>query len=119
MPPSDGLGVVVDASVFHESLLVGGLGKQFFSRLFFCEVFVVCPRHVCKLSEAVGMSIYVSVSSYAVGIVVVHKLKFYPLCLLLHIFYVFSKASSGGCSQGRNSIISQPSCDMGMGRTSH
>lgn len=29
LPPSDGLGVVVDASVFHESLLVGGLGKQF------------------------------------------------------------------------------------------
>ncbi|KAE9465226.1 hypothetical protein C3L33_02874, partial [Rhododendron williamsianum] len=27
LPPSDGLGVVVDASVFHESLLVGGLAK--------------------------------------------------------------------------------------------
>lgn len=28
LPPSDGLGVVVDSSVFHESLLVGGIGKQ-------------------------------------------------------------------------------------------
>lgn len=27
LPPSDGIGVIVDASVFHESLLVGGLGK--------------------------------------------------------------------------------------------
>lgn len=28
LPPSDGLGIVVDSSVFHESLLVGGVGKQ-------------------------------------------------------------------------------------------
>lgn len=27
LPPSDGLGVVVDSSVFHESLLVGGIAK--------------------------------------------------------------------------------------------
>lgn len=27
LPPSDGIGVVVDASVFHESLLVGGIAK--------------------------------------------------------------------------------------------
>ncbi|XP_074280308.1 putative zinc metalloprotease EGY2, chloroplastic isoform X2 [Silene latifolia] len=27
LPPSDGLGVVVDASVFHESLLAGGIAK--------------------------------------------------------------------------------------------
>lgn len=27
LPPIDGLGIVVDASVFHESLLVGGLGS--------------------------------------------------------------------------------------------
>ncbi|KAL6961751.1 putative zinc metalloprotease egy2, chloroplastic, partial [Sarracenia purpurea var. burkii] len=27
LPPSDGIGVVVDASVFHESLLVGGVAK--------------------------------------------------------------------------------------------
>lgn len=26
LPPTDGIGVVVDASVFHESLLAGGLG---------------------------------------------------------------------------------------------
>lgn len=29
LPPTDGLGVVVDASVFHESLLAGGIGKLF------------------------------------------------------------------------------------------
>lgn len=28
LPPSDGLGIVVDAGVFHESFLVGGIGKQ-------------------------------------------------------------------------------------------
>ena len=28
LPPSDGIGVVVDASVFHESLLAGGIGKN-------------------------------------------------------------------------------------------
>ncbi|KAK4489261.1 hypothetical protein RD792_005058 [Penstemon davidsonii] len=27
LPPADGLGVVVDASVFHESLLIGGIAK--------------------------------------------------------------------------------------------
>ncbi|KAL5568534.1 hypothetical protein UlMin_025109, partial [Ulmus minor] len=27
LPPSDGIGVVVDASVFHESLLAGGIAK--------------------------------------------------------------------------------------------
>lgn len=27
LPPSDGIGVVVDASVFHESFLAGGIGK--------------------------------------------------------------------------------------------
>lgn len=27
LPPSDGIGVIVDASVFHESFLVGGIGK--------------------------------------------------------------------------------------------
>ena len=29
LPPGDGIGVIVDASVFHESLLAGGIGKQF------------------------------------------------------------------------------------------
>lgn len=29
LPPSDGIGVVVDASVFHESFLAGGIGKHF------------------------------------------------------------------------------------------
>lgn len=29
LPPSDGIGVIVDASVFHESFLAGGLGKDF------------------------------------------------------------------------------------------
>lgn len=29
LPPGDGLGVIVDASVFHESLLAGGIGKHF------------------------------------------------------------------------------------------
>ncbi|XP_043697039.1 probable zinc metalloprotease EGY2, chloroplastic [Telopea speciosissima] len=28
LPPSDGIGIVVDASVFHESLLAGGIGKN-------------------------------------------------------------------------------------------
>lgn len=27
LPPADGLGVVLDPSVFHESLLVGGIGN--------------------------------------------------------------------------------------------
>ena len=27
IPPSDGIGVIVDASVFHESFLAGGIGK--------------------------------------------------------------------------------------------
>ena len=30
LPPSDGIGVIVDASVFHESFLAGGIGKYFF-----------------------------------------------------------------------------------------
>ncbi|KAF6147078.1 hypothetical protein GIB67_036797 [Kingdonia uniflora] len=29
IPPSDGIGVVVDSSVFHESFLIGGIGKDF------------------------------------------------------------------------------------------
>lgn len=29
LPPADGIGVVVDASVFHDSLLAGGIGKHF------------------------------------------------------------------------------------------
>lgn len=29
VPPSDGIGVVVDSSVFHESFLVGGIGKLY------------------------------------------------------------------------------------------
>lgn len=29
IPPSDGIGVVVDASVFHESFLAGGIGKLY------------------------------------------------------------------------------------------
>lgn len=29
LPPADGLGVVIDSSVFHESLLAGGIGKHF------------------------------------------------------------------------------------------
>lgn len=35
LPPSDGLGAVVDASVFHESLLAGGIGKPFCSTKIF------------------------------------------------------------------------------------
>ena len=27
LPPRDGIGLVVDASVFHESFLAGGIGK--------------------------------------------------------------------------------------------
>lgn len=27
LPPADGLGVVIDPSVFHESLLAGGIGE--------------------------------------------------------------------------------------------
>lgn len=34
LPPSDGIGVVVDASVFHESLLAGGIGKHFMLHIF-------------------------------------------------------------------------------------
>ena len=30
LPPSDGLGVVVDAGVVHDSLLAGGIGKPVF-----------------------------------------------------------------------------------------
>jgi hypothetical protein len=29
IPPSDGIGVVVDPSVFHESFLAGGIGKLY------------------------------------------------------------------------------------------
>jgi len=29
LPPSDGIGVVVDASVFHESFLAGSIGKLY------------------------------------------------------------------------------------------
>ena len=28
LPPSDGLGLVIDPTVFHESFLVGGLGRH-------------------------------------------------------------------------------------------
>lgn len=27
LPPSDGIGIVVDAGIFHESFLVGGIGE--------------------------------------------------------------------------------------------
>ena len=30
LPPSDGIGVIVDASVFHESFLAGGIGNHNF-----------------------------------------------------------------------------------------
>lgn len=33
LPPSDGIGVIVDASVFHESFLAGGLGNHNFPYL--------------------------------------------------------------------------------------
>lgn len=29
LPPSDGVGLIVDASVFHESFLAGGIGEDF------------------------------------------------------------------------------------------
>jgi len=29
LPPNDGIGVVVDASVFHESFLASGIGKLY------------------------------------------------------------------------------------------
>ena len=34
LPPSDGIGLVVDASVFHESFLAGGIGKDFIYSIF-------------------------------------------------------------------------------------
>lgn len=34
LPPTDGIGIVVDASVFHESLLAGGIGKPFILHIF-------------------------------------------------------------------------------------
>lgn len=47
LPPTDGIGVVVDASVFHESFLAGGIGKHFIldiwvSQFLFC-LFVNMP----------------------------------------------------------------------------
>ncbi|KAL5056787.1 hypothetical protein RYX36_028391, partial [Vicia faba] len=39
IPPSDGIGVVVDASVFHESFLAGGIGK-----LYPLDVFTVLAK---------------------------------------------------------------------------
>lgn len=53
LPPSDGLGVVIDASVFHESLLVGGLGKRFVSRLFSLKYLWDVVGMYLQLSEAV------------------------------------------------------------------
>ena len=29
LPPSDGIGIIVDPTVFHESFLAGGIGKHF------------------------------------------------------------------------------------------
>ena len=49
LPPSDGLGVVVDASVFHDSLLAGGIGKQF-SDKDFLRPYSICFRHKSELS---------------------------------------------------------------------
>lgn len=34
LPPSDGVGLIVDASVFHESFLAGGIGKHFILGIF-------------------------------------------------------------------------------------
>lgn len=41
LPPSDGLGIVVDASVFHESLLAGGIGELFI-------LFILCMQNIVR-----------------------------------------------------------------------
>jgi hypothetical protein len=37
VPPFDGLGLVIDPSVFHESFLAGGVGKYLFSKFHFIQ----------------------------------------------------------------------------------
>ena len=44
LPPSDGFGIVVDASVFHESLLAGGIGKHFILRYHILMIVNTCSN---------------------------------------------------------------------------
>lgn len=37
LPPNDGIGVLVDASIFHESFLAGGIGEHFFNLYVACR----------------------------------------------------------------------------------
>lgn len=39
LPPADGIGVIVDASVFHESFLAGGIGMSY-PIYFFCHIII-------------------------------------------------------------------------------
>ncbi len=41
LPPTDGIGVVVDASVLHESFLAGGIGKHFI-------LDICCMQRLCE-----------------------------------------------------------------------
>lgn len=54
LPPGDGIGIVVDASVFRESFLVGGLGKQG----------VKMGHHVCTYSIIYHPLICLSVTCF-------------------------------------------------------
>lgn len=55
LPPADGIGVIVDASVFHESLLVGGIGKySIVMHAMLCYVFKV------RFTNCSSMDTYIS-----------------------------------------------------------
>lgn len=60
LPPADGIGVIVDASVFHESLLVGGLGKYNFVMHYFrfTVMFVYLQYWITGFSNCNSMETY-------------------------------------------------------------
>lgn len=48
LPPGDGIGLIVDASVFHESLLVGGIGKRI------CSACLACNKYLLHFFSSKG-----------------------------------------------------------------
>jgi hypothetical protein len=64
LPPSDGLGLIIDPTVFHESFLVGGLGRHLITILklivtqgtiYECSLVLACTR--LTLHEYIGLCV--------------------------------------------------------------
>lgn len=104
LPPSDGIGVVVDASVFHESLLAGGIGKHFM-------LYIFASVHLCNQRRTFSSLTDVEYLIFD-GSICCYYSRLAPALLGYDhesesefSFYLCSKASSWRCSQGRDSHI--------------